>query len=119
MPSGTTMGSPPRMRGKEQVTGQTAIAAGITPAHAGKSCIAVRISQEQKDHPRVCGEKLILYTDRCVKPGSPPRVRGKGTSTRWRETAGITKAFPRMRGGDPSYALGDTSTLTFSPHARG
>ena len=81
------------MRGKEQVTGQTAIAAGITPAHAGKSCIAVRISQEQKDHPRVCGEKLILYTDRCVKPGSPPRVRGKGTSTRWRETAGrITPA---------------------------
>ena len=23
------------------------------------------------------GEKLILYTDRCVKPGSPPRGRGK------------------------------------------
>ena len=86
-------GSPPRMRGKVPVTVFLCFCAGITPAHAGKSCIAVRISQEQKDHPRVCGEKLILYTDRCVKPGSPPRVRGKGTSTRWRETAGrITPA---------------------------
>ena len=36
----------------------------ITPAHAGKSCIAVRISQEQKDHPRVCGEKhgIAMFT---------------------------------------------------------
>ena len=86
-------GSPPRMRGKGRLFHALGHYHGITPAHAGKSCIAVRISQEQKDHPRVCGEKLILYTDRCVKPGSPPRVRGKGTSTRWRETAGrITPA---------------------------
>ena len=89
----SSKGSPPRMRGKGQCGVVAQRIRRITPAHAGKSFCAVRISQEQKDHPRVCGEKLILYTDRCVKPGSPPRVRGKGTSTRWRETAGrITPA---------------------------
>ena len=31
---------------------------GITPAYAGKSCIFVRLSGLQGDHPRVCGEKM-------------------------------------------------------------
>ena len=50
---------------------------GITPAYAGKShCFAVpRV--DVKDHPRLCGEKMV----RCFKcgnsPGSPPPMRGK------------------------------------------
>ena len=30
---------------------------GITPAYAGKSEMRIWMTQYQKDHPRVCGEK--------------------------------------------------------------
>ena len=32
-----------------------------------------------EDHPRVCGEKLLLNVIPNSIKGSPPRVRGKGT----------------------------------------
>ena len=54
-------GSPPRMRGKvgtyDNETGQIR----ITPAYAGKSRCHTQKSEEQRDHPRVCGEKRILF----------------------------------------------------------
>ena len=45
------------------------------------------------DHPRVCGEKQTLPTNRKTMRGSPPRVRGKaGRLERLRRTARITPA---------------------------
>ena len=70
-------GSPPRVRGKVGfiVLVQTAI--GITPACAGKSSGLHRGLMIQRDHPRVCGEKLNLLLQAIGYWGSPPRVRGK------------------------------------------
>ena len=50
-------GSPPHMRGKDDVLGLVESLHGITPAHAGK-----RLSRNHRnpacwDHPRTCGEK--------------------------------------------------------------
>ena len=50
-------GSPPRMRGKEEVVVYTEPENGITPAYAGKSYEKRLFLSGSWDHPRVCGEK--------------------------------------------------------------
>ena len=88
-----TMGSPPRMRGKAYKHFSSSNTTGITPAYAGKSCPFLRRTSPRRDHPRVCGEKLMLCHRLRPGRGSPPRVRGKA----WRlpaapGTQGITPA---------------------------
>ena len=65
------------MRGKDSGDADAAIAAGITPACAGKREGLDFAALELEDHPRLCGEKSI--TSRVVfwMVGSPPPVRGK------------------------------------------
>ena len=53
-------GSPPRVRGKERDCGEGAFVQGITPAYAGKSCVVSGRTSQSWDHPRVCGEKVLL-----------------------------------------------------------
>ena len=65
-------GSPPRMRGKVNLNGDFLIGGGITPAHAGKSG-----QGRARDHPRTCGEKENLQTEKRIQVGSPPHMRGK------------------------------------------
>ena len=50
-------GSPPRMRGKAAATINDLREARITPAYAGKSDVVTRCLAQERDHPRVCGEK--------------------------------------------------------------
>ena len=50
-------GSPPRMRGKEEMERGAGKYWGITPAYAGKRATEVTRNFNKKDHPRVCGEK--------------------------------------------------------------
>ena len=50
----------------------------ITPAYAGKSIgllIALTVS---RDHPRLCGEKVLVMMRKLLGSGSPPPMRGKG-----------------------------------------
>ena len=65
------------MRGKvvKEVTGQTATR--ITPAYAGKSSSRGVRTCFEKDHPRVCGEKIYKDCKHTLEEGSPPRMRGK------------------------------------------
>ena len=70
-------GSPPRVRGKPSIFLSIDIVSRITPACAGKTLYSHRCSAEAKDHPRVCGENLLLGFHHLCSPGSPPRVRGK------------------------------------------
>ena len=56
--SAVSLGSPPRMRGKEIDVSPLYVAVGITPAHAGKSTKCRRKLYRTRDHPRACGEKL-------------------------------------------------------------
>ena len=93
----STEGSPPRVRGKDEFLQRLILAAGITPACAGKSwkvliCLPIdgdhpRVcgksrngetdQKDERDHPRVCGEKGAVAPGRRARAGSPPRVRGK------------------------------------------
>ena len=73
-------GSPPHMRGKEVQFEHARVGSGITPACAGKSSRPAAASRRSWDHPRVCGEKpSSSHTSRCFL-GSPPRMRGKGST---------------------------------------
>ena len=86
-------GSPPRMRGKPQHALRGAAAAGITPAHAGKTSHYSCISRRLWDHPRACGENEAKMNSADTYMGSPPRMRGKpGVSAGFRITEGITPA---------------------------
>ena len=71
------IGSPPRVRGKVDVSERTGSAYGITPACAGKSKNPPFTAIAVEDHPRVCGEKTSTKKRNHKGLGSPPRVRGK------------------------------------------
>ena len=73
----TASGSPPQVRGKQDVFAAPFAASGITPAGAGKTSSMSLTSTPTEDHPRRCGEnpgRAGLYLCRI---GSPPQVRGK------------------------------------------
>ena len=55
-------GSPPRVRGKARTSTILHTSHGITPACAGKSFSIVAGAHIYQDHPRVCGEKISLFT---------------------------------------------------------
>ena len=86
-------GSPPRVRGKANSGIRQNLERRITPACAGKSPLPLCRHGSPWDHPRVCGEKPRHNALRLADVGSPPRVRGKGTTTRQpRAKPGITPA---------------------------
>ena len=70
-------GSPPRVRGEASFNARSATAVGITPACAGRSARCTGFSPPSEDHPRVCGEKLVVVLPVKRPLGSPPRVRGE------------------------------------------
>ena len=69
-------GSPPRVRGTVLQESMGNLGGGITPACAGNSWRLVRRGGGGQDHPRVCGEQLLLWIFIMRQMGSPPRVRG-------------------------------------------
>ena len=54
------LGSPPHMRGKVKGHQVQGLKARITPAHAGKRPLKVYTTSTSRDHPRTCGEKVIV-----------------------------------------------------------
>ena len=135
--SGSLWGSPPRVRGKVICGHHLAHNPGITPAYAGKSSAHNAASVIRKDHPRVCGEKSTTSEDAGSLPGSPPRMRGKGSRmTRATSMVGITPACagksarrqagppgpappPQMRSGwSPPPCTGRQCRTRKSTHAR-
>ena len=65
------------MRGKDRGHQTLFRADGITPACAGKRFASAATSAPLRDHPRVCGEKVLVRGADGLPAGSPPRVRGK------------------------------------------
>ena len=53
-------GSSPRVRGADIRDEQKVIAYGIIPARAGSSMVCARLVRLARDHPRACGEQLIV-----------------------------------------------------------
>ena len=70
----------------------------ITPAYAGKRTFVGFSDRQTEDHPRVCGEKLIMPAGTAWLKGSPPRMRGKaGLHYNAVFTGGITPAYAGKR----------------------
>ena len=59
----TLMGSPPPMRGKVADNRVLCVVVGITPAYAGKSLSGLPPAGTAEDHPRLCGEKFLLWSN--------------------------------------------------------
>ena len=92
------MGSPPRVRGKVLGLPCLAIRFRITPACAGKRTVPELCAYTHKDHPRVCGEKVLRVKPPVDSAGSPPRVRGKdGELVVGAASTGITPACAGKR----------------------
>ena len=92
------LGSPPRGRGKDGESTGIGGADGITPAWAGKRFPARPQRHCKGDHPRVGGEKFLVYRHGAISSGSPPRGRGKVKSYLSIEGAtGITPAWAGKR----------------------
>ena len=70
-------GSPPRVRGKHFRILEKPENQRITPARAGKTRGRFQQIGYVEDHPRACGENARIKPCDCMRPGSPPRVRGK------------------------------------------
>ena len=69
-------GSPPRVRGTGLFYSLLKNEHRITPACAGNRRRRSRAGGRCTDHPRVCGEQLIVLSCSSGIVGSPPRVRG-------------------------------------------
>ena len=66
---------------------------GITPAHAGNTRSSIRTAGATGDHPRACGEYVVLEVAVLTFKGSPPRMRGIPFPVQGREQEpGITPA---------------------------
>ena len=65
------------MRGKASIHRHLCHHHRITPAYAGKSFRVFASTRDCEDHPRLCGEKCILFLSHQVYLGSPPPMRGK------------------------------------------
>ena len=55
-------GSPPPMRGKEEAAPKLESDRRITPAYAGKRGKGWQAGNSTQDHPRLCGEKLLIFS---------------------------------------------------------
>ena len=88
------MGSPPPMRGKGigRVLGTADVR--ITPAYAGKRKDIIKSNALNRDHPRLCGEKMETGILDGQMMGSPPPMRGKDIyASDVVQQAGITPAY--------------------------
>ena len=82
------------MRGKVRTNWFACSNCGITPAYAGKRVKYDDVVQTDKDHPRLCGEKLIQNSRNPSHLGSPPPMRGKVyNSSRVEQRNRITPAY--------------------------
>ena len=94
------------MRGKELFANVIVDVEGITPACAGKRRSLFSFVSADRDHPRVCGEKMPLYSVPGLYKGSPPRVRGKVIQTISTESpTGITPACAGKSNSDDKHRI--------------
>ena len=118
------VGSPPRMRGKQDPQLPLRLISGITPAHAGKTLLCSSRADTLRDHPRACGENASRPLPERTVSGSPPRMRGKRVCAGIRcRASGITPAHAGKTpsapshpppGGDHPRACGENPGLTLA-----
>ena len=84
------------MRGKANDRSFCIVGTGITPAYAGKRSWLHSYRSESTDHPRLCGEKILILPRCKFFPGSPPPMRGKASVGL--VTRGVAEDHPRLCG---------------------
>ena len=99
-------GSPPRMRGKRRRYDSTGGKRRITPAHAGKTLRDAAATGAGADHPRACGENIIVFGCNDRPTGSPPRMRGK------RFLASLSMSYLRITPAHAGKTSADTGCAT-------
>ena len=95
-------GSPPRMRERLWRPRRYGRKAGITPAHAGKTCSGSWCGSGSGDHPRACGKDFFVFGALYLHVGSPPRMRERQQQQKYPQHAiritpahaGKTYSFP-------------------------
>ena len=65
------------MRGKVKMNEIPWLEIRITPAYAGKRSLGTQSSLYQEDHPRLCGEKVIIRAGFGVNGRITPAYAGK------------------------------------------
>ena len=93
---GYELGSPPRMRGKQELIRTGGGDGGITPACAGKTRKAASCWTTRRDHPRVCGENRLALCFRQRLVGIIPACAGKTHDSKYR--SGGNRDHPRVCG---------------------
>ena len=96
-------GSSPRMRGKPRHREVFHHWCRLIPAYAGKTRYTAMSSEDDRAHPRVCGENRLAASLRSSQAGSSPRMRGKQPSGVLR--ASVTGLIPAYAGKTPAIAL--------------
>ena len=105
------------MRGKEAPTEAAATVDRITPAYAGKRGLSAEIFIGDKDHPRLCGEKLIARSMYSPIMGSPPPMRGKACGVLSKRD--MIRDHPRLCGEKQRLAIVTGSRAGSPPPMRG
>ena len=94
-----TSGSPPRMRGKEDLAEEEAKGKGITPAHAGKSIAPIlHLGAFTGSPPRMRGKVNPITADKMIDRITPAHA-GKSTASVGSHACELGSP-PRMRGKD-------------------
>jgi len=70
------VGSPPPMRGISERISDDPEGIRITPAYAGNISVLTPLKLINQDHPRLCGEYLMVGISDGLSYGSPPPMRG-------------------------------------------
>ena len=87
-------GSSPRMRGTPRNTWAMMCMAGIIPAYAGNTSTPSPHCYDTWDHPRVCGEHLLMASVSLKYSGSSPRMRGTPLRVmKYGQPSGIIPAY--------------------------
>ena len=114
-------GSSPRMRGAPRDGANPEADLRIIPAYAGSTGDFAWGTDENEDHPRVCGEHHVRGSDVARAEGSSPRMRGalaNRSAARWRQGCAV-RDHPRVCGEHSAPEVRSCHSSGSSPRMRG
>ena len=111
------IGSSPLTRGKPNSSRQRLVAAGLIPAHAGKTPSSLRSTRLRTAHPRSRGENHGVQSRIVNQTGSSPLTRGKRSDVT--ALAFATRLIPAHAGKTPASNCTWAATTGSSPLTRG
>ena len=130
-------GSSPHVRGAPHFQPDLLTSVGIIPACAGSTIVLTLGLCGLRDHPRMCGEHVLVESDESGVVGSSPHVRGArrpwipnapltgiipacaGSTSATSSKSRRTRDHPRMCGEHSSAPSAVLSRSGSSPHVRG